>query len=226
MKKNVMMRIASIMLVLVLMTSSVISGTFAKYVSYDNGSDNARVAKWGVEIEANSYNMFTDKYKLDDTAALSFVGDYSVDSNNDDDVLAPGTSGSFADISIKGTPEVAVDVTIGATVTISDNWKVNDVYYCPIVVTVGDAQILGMNYNNATDFAAAIEQAIEGKSAKYAPNTDLAGIYNNTNLDLGWSWAFSTGEVNDIQDTALGNKAVTEDLTIAISLEITVTQIN
>ena len=240
MKKNVMMRVASIMLVLVLMSSSVISGTFAKYVTQDQGFDSARVAKFGVVIEADSFGMFEADYKTDDTSA-TFTGDYSVSAAADDrdDLLAPGTKGSFADIAITGTPEVAVDVAIAATVEVSNNWvDGNGTYYCPVVVTVGDEAICGLKYSSASDFADAIALALEGKSEQYAPNTDLATIYNNTNLDLAWEWAFedadhvalacdcAAGAQNDVQDTDLGDLAVTEDLYISIGVAITVTQID
>ena len=53
MKKNRMMRLASILLVATLMSTCTISGTFAKYVTTASGSDTARVAKWGVTVTAN-----------------------------------------------------------------------------------------------------------------------------------------------------------------------------
>ena len=238
MKKNVMMRVASIMLVLVLMTSSVISGTFAKYITQDQGFDSARVAKFGVVIEADSFGMFKADYKTDDTSA-SFTGDYSVSAAADDrdDLLAPGTKGSFADIAITGTPEVAVDVAIAATVEVSNNWTdSNGDYYCPVVVTVGDKAICGLRYGSAAEFAAAIKKELEDKSEQYAPNTNLGTYFNTTNLDLAWEWAFEdadhvdlacdcvAGDQNDVQDTDLGDKAVTEDLYISIGVAITVTQ--
>ena len=46
MKKNRMMRVASALLVAVLLTTCAISGTFAKYVSTATGEDAARVAYW------------------------------------------------------------------------------------------------------------------------------------------------------------------------------------
>ena len=52
MRNNRMMRAASALLVAVLLTTSTISGTFAKYVTEKEVSDTARVAKWGVEIDA------------------------------------------------------------------------------------------------------------------------------------------------------------------------------
>ena len=227
MKKNIMMRMAAVLLVGVLLTTSVIGGTFAKYVTTESGSDIARVAKFGVEITADSFDMFDTDYATDDTA--KFTGANSVSSSDDDKLLAPGTSGSFGNIAITGTPEVAVDVAIVATVAVSGDWIVDGKFYCPIVVTVGTENISGLDYDSADAFAAAIKAKIDGKSAQYAPNEELDAIYDNTNLDLAWEWAFegtAGGKQTDAKDTALGGKAVTEDLTISIGVTITVTQIN
>ena len=233
MKTNTMMRVASVLLVAVLLSTCAISGTFAKYVTTESGSDSARVAKWGVVIEAESFGMFDADYDVEDDQA-TFEGEYSVSSaaNDRDDLLAPGTKGSFADIKITGTPEVAVDVKIVATVDISENWKLDDgSFYCPVVVTVGTKDFNGLDYQSATDFETAIKEEIDSKSSQYAPNTDLGAIYDNTNLDLSWEWAFedATGEEidqSDENDTYLGNLAVNADLTISIGVVITVTQIN
>lgn len=232
MRNNRMMRAASALLVAVLLTTSTISGTFAKYVTEKEVSDTARVAKWGVRIEAENFGMFEADYETTDTA--KYTGKYSVSAaeGDRDDVLAPGTSGSFANIAIKGTPEVAVDVAIVADVEVSGDWTVDGDFYCPVVVTVGEEEISGLDYDSAADFAEAIKTEIDGKSAQYAPNTDLSTTYNNTNLDLAWAWAFETGadkdakDANNVKDTALGDKAVDEDLTIEIGVTITVTQID
>ena len=120
MKKNVMMRVASIMLVLVLMTSSVISGTFAKYTTQDAGSDEARVAKWGVELQVignlygTSYdnNIVVSADDADDKIEVQAV-DYKLATASD--VVAPGTQNTEGfTFSLKGKPEVdgEVDVTI------------------------------------------------------------------------------------------------------------------
>lgn len=229
MKKNKMMRLAAILLVGVLLTTSVIGGTFAKYVTGETGSDTARVAKFGVTVEADSFDMFETDYATDDTA--KFTGANSVSSSDSDKLLAPGTSGSFGNIAITGTPEVAVDVAIVATVEVTGNWIIDGDFYCPIVVTVGTEEISGLDYDSATAFAAAIKAKIDGKSAQYEPNKDLGTIYNNTNLDLAWAWAFEGAmgdeiDQTDALDTKLGDRAVAEDLTISIGVAITVTQID
>ena len=52
MRKNKMMRLASGLLVAVLLTTCTISGTFAKYVTSAKADSSARVAKFGVEVTA------------------------------------------------------------------------------------------------------------------------------------------------------------------------------
>ena len=62
MKKNTMMRVASALLVAVLLTTCAISGTFAKYVSSAETSDTARVAKWGWGTTSIAIDLFDDTY--------------------------------------------------------------------------------------------------------------------------------------------------------------------
>lgn len=105
MKKNRMMRLASILLVCVLLTTSVISGTFAKYTTQDSASDMARVAKWGVELQVVG-NLYGDSY--DDKIVLEGDTNVAVQSlNKADDVVAPGTKNDEGfTFSLKGQPEV------------------------------------------------------------------------------------------------------------------------
>ena len=50
MKKNKRMRTASGLMIAALLTTSMISGTFAKYTTADAAQDSARAAKWGVNL--------------------------------------------------------------------------------------------------------------------------------------------------------------------------------
>ena len=63
MKKNTMMRLAAVLLVVALLTTSVICGTFAKYTSADTATDSARVAKW--DIQLNGENIAEEKFTFD-----------------------------------------------------------------------------------------------------------------------------------------------------------------
>jgi hypothetical protein len=126
MKKNKMMRIASILMVATLITTCAISGTFAKYVTKAEGADQARVAKWGIVLTMEGDNMFAPEYKADDK---TFAGS---DENQDPvlsvrvdpdylenateksitDLVAPGTTNNGFKATIKGKPEVAVRYTL------------------------------------------------------------------------------------------------------------------
>ena len=116
MKKNRMMRLASILLVCVLMTTSVISGTFAKYVTTDEQNDIARVAKFGV-VAAVQGNLFGATYvKADDNTITSYgINDGTVSSDDGEFVVAPGTENiNGMELYITGVPEVATKVYLDA----------------------------------------------------------------------------------------------------------------
>ena len=118
MKKNKMMRIASILLVVTLLSTCVISGTFAKYVTKAEGADKARVAKWGVLVSVEG-NAFATEYQAHDEAYKEDGGEISVQASNEDQVVAPGTSSEDVDgnlvASVKGTPEVAARYILEGT---------------------------------------------------------------------------------------------------------------
>lgn len=104
MKKNKMMRIAAVLLIVTLLSTCAISGTFAKYITVGEGEGSARVAKWGIEISMED-NLFSNQYETDDA---DYEGAYSVVSADGADVVAPGTKKDDAIVAtIKGTPEVA-----------------------------------------------------------------------------------------------------------------------
>ncbi len=107
MKKNKMMRIASVLLVAVLLSTCAISGTFAKYVTTFEGTDTAKVATWAVTV--NGIDQATKNFTFDILQTITDTDDGDEAGNTDDDVLAdrlaPGTKGSFT-IVIKNTSEV------------------------------------------------------------------------------------------------------------------------
>lgn len=106
MKKNKMMRVASALLVAVLLTTCAISGTFAKYVASANGSDSARVAKWDVKLEGTTMQQ-TNTFTFDLFNTVNDTdGNVEQDiAKNDGTLIAPGTKGSF-EINLKNDSEV------------------------------------------------------------------------------------------------------------------------
>ncbi|MCH5317447.1 MAG: hypothetical protein J1E05_05670 [Eubacterium sp.] len=134
MKKNKMMRVASVLLVAVLLSTSIISGTFAKYVTEGYVQDSARVAKFGVEVTATGTLFDKTYFKVNPSAPNEGKGNtpggstldenltgtpkdltlLSVESSNTDNLVAPGTNNGDKKftISVTGTPEVDVNVKI------------------------------------------------------------------------------------------------------------------
>ena len=218
--KNKTMRVAALLLALTLMTSCFVGGTFAKYTTAGESLDSARVAKWGVVV--------TGKTAAENTL---FVKEYSnsgmVTVDADVDVVAPGTSGTMADFTISGSPEVAVEVVYDATVTIS-GWAVTgDDFYCPIKVTVGTTVINGLDCTDAADFAGKIKAAIVATSSSYN-----VGATIDSTLTVSWEWAFQgsteggTGHAEQFnaKDTLLGDSW--ENHTISINVTCTVNQVD
>lgn len=74
MKKNKMMRAATGMLIAALLTTSVISGTFAKYTTSVSAEDKAVVAKWSVKATVGG-NAFGDSSKTIDLFKVGEVYD-------------------------------------------------------------------------------------------------------------------------------------------------------
>ena len=236
MKKNKMMRIASVLLVAVLLSTCVISGTFAKYVTSARGSDSARVAKFGVEVAVVVDGAFASEYAATadvatGTAIAKTVIASIKEEGDPDNVLAPGTAGWLLEsATITGTPEVAVNVKYKANLELT-GWEVNSAYYCPLIITITDKEnnetaIHGLTYDSADKFEEAVEKALN-KNENYQPNSNLGDSFS-----VAWRWDFD-GTSNlgqtDVKDTALGDAAADPDgnaITIAFDLTVTVTQIN
>ena len=231
MKKNVMMRVASALLVAVLMTTCAISGTFAKYTTGADADDTARVAKWGVTATVTG-EAFAKEYAADDQNTELTV---TVSSSTEDKLVAPGTEGTFTGVALTGTPEVAVQIEKTATITVS-GWMIDDdkndqtadVFYCPLVFVINGNTITGSTYSSAADLQTAIKNAIEAANDEYAPKTNLANI-TGMNGDYTWSWDFDDNGAgtNDAKDTILGDMVANGGTaTITIDVEVEVTQID
>ena len=222
MKKNLMMRAASVLLVAVMLTTCAISGTFAKYVTAETGSDSARVAKFGVQITANG-STFAETYNTDDTSAG--IGAVSVSSDGTGahtKLVAPGTKKDMASMVLSGTPEVAVKVSYEATVVdLGDNWidkDDNSKFYCPLKVVIrkddSTTTLCGLDYATAGEFEQAIKDNIKSYSRVYDPKTNLGeATVVDDSLKVSWVWPFeadgtyAVNQQTNEKDTYLGDCA-------------------
>lgn len=192
MKKNVMMRVASALLVAVLLTTCSISGTFAKYVTQDDASDAARVAKWGILLQADgklygdNYGTGTNSIPTTDTS----VANLSVDA--DAKAVAPGTQNDKGlNFSINGTPEVRTKlsatitcqniylaegkyaVMVEAPTVTATSW-VEDTYY----TLSGSTYALSTSWADTTYYT--MEDVVDLTVEYYYPV-----VYKSTDLDTG-----------------------------------------
>lgn len=156
MKKNKMMRLASMLLVVTLLSTCIISGTFAKYVTADSASDTARVAKWGMTVSAGG-SLFAEYYypfSTEETSnQISAITRCSADSSNSENIVAPGTKNDVGvTLSVKGTPEVA-SVT---TVEIEDIDDPQKAWTHDIYLSAGTYGVMvpaaGVNEDNYADY--------------------------------------------------------------------------
>lgn len=208
MRKNKMMRAASGILVATLMTTSIISGTFAKYTTSITGEDRARVAAWGVgqNSDIKFDNLFSNVYANDSNK--NTVYSY----NTGADLIAPGTKGQatfqFGYQAAKdpsnstrtlGAPEVAYTFKVsteGSTIgnQIKDNkniqWKLDN--------------------NEWTDWENFLKQiqaldGTEGEDGKeYMPGNLPTGFdATSPTHKVQWQWMFSTSENDDGTDTLM-----------------------
>ena len=107
---KIMMITVSILLTLVLITSSVVSGTFAKYASSGQSSATARVAKWGAVVEITA-NRPKGVIGTDGDAII-----FSTDALK----MAPGSNFSdVVELKFSGTAEVSLKVKIKITATVN-----------------------------------------------------------------------------------------------------------
>lgn len=237
-RSSMMVRLAAILIVVMMFTMCMVSGTFAKYVTSASADDNqAQVAKWGVTVTAEdvSDNFFKTTYATHDSSVSSTIAN-SVVSSSEAELVAPGTSGGVLEFSVTGTPEVAVNVSFNMTVNSDvkigkDSAKATELGlggndYTPVVFTLtkGGTQVA---QGTLADIKAYLERAEISKN--YPANTELSTVFGD--YALTWAWEFGTGS-NDVKDTYLGNAiagTVTDDKVfteIDFDLTITVTQID
>lgn len=247
MKKSWTMRIAVVTLVLVLASACLVSGTFAKYTSKVEGSDNARVAafKFGSDAVA-TFDLFNSEFDSDVLGTTS-----NVDADGDK-LIAPGAQGNV-DWALTGSAEVDTFITYDLDETNLDSIPIvylfDDNYYSNVLT--GNVYLDLDDHDtdaSAINHAAIAEVTITGNVAAMATAMShevLAGTDIATdNVDsIEWFWAYEKGTeagtladeagedpivaAGDASDTVLGNKqADGTDVTVKLDIAVTFTQID
>jgi hypothetical protein len=245
-------RVCVILLSLVLITSSVVSTTLAKYTVTKEGKTTAGLKKFGLEVNVTSSHDTTPEYsnKSGDSMTLTF----------NDLTLKPGDNYPEAiKLSVTGQPVVDARVTIDVTVTYNGKkfvinnsdfeWLGNTASKTcvPIQFTVkGNAATAA--YNSLTEAAAAtaIKNALDEKADYDIDSTSnaaykefLAKDYTSTKqveevVNFGFTW--TKDDVGNTADDKLhnhqigtwfANRSDNDDTksTLTVTYKITVEQI-
>ena len=204
------------MLVAVLITTTTISGTFAKYTTNGISTDEARVAKFCVTVAATgAEDIFAAAY--DNEAVLSTA-----------DVVAPGTTGTLGGFTVTDNTaerEVAVEVLYTSDITLS-GWELTTGAkdYCPLIFTVDSVDYYIGKDGVATqdDLVAKVKAVLEAKSDVYEVGSAIADT-----LAFSWRWDFE-GETgangqSDLKDTVLGQAGTA---TVEVAITCTINQVN
>lgn len=214
MKKNRILRLGLLALALTLVTGSLVSGTFAKYVTTVTGTGTVTVAKWDVQLGHNAQvgdNVYTE--------AIAFnMFEKSYDGSGvDGELLAPGTSGSFEFTYDTSDTEVAHNVTIKLEQTDGtiDLDTLDFLTFTVVGGTVGGVAVEPFKAAKLIDGVVILSKDIQ----------ESAGTSGNT-VTVNWVWPYekAAGDAgNDLLDTADGVTPITD---AEITVTFTATQLD
>ena len=223
MKTNTMMRLASVLLVAVLLSTCAIAGTYAKYTSNFTGYDSARIAKWDIKVDTfDKATSASNEFDFDvfntiyDTLADE-DGAYDAEGDVYTDLIAPGTWGYF-DLVITNDSEVNATFTLELTETMLQG-PANAV--SPILYSVDVVESVNVEaaLPEADDMGAATNGEITTVSTEAAGGAlNMKG--GEVVIRIYWQWEFDATGNND---TALG---LDGDTQIKVAASVTVDQVD
>ena len=199
--ENAIVKFALFVILVTVLTSCLVSNTYAKYTTNVEAADTAIVAKWNVSAEEISQNFsIFDVSSIYDTKNADYTGngvrETDVKTGTTNGIIAPGTWGKFS-FTLENTSEVNALYSIDYTVDEAGVyllWSVDEgATWTDDLADVTDAQL---------------------------------NINSDNSVTVFWKWAYETeadGQT-DVTDTALGNS--TTDVKPNITIKATFTQID
>jgi len=183
-------RVLALLFMLCLVSTAMISGTFAKYTSEYSGQDTALVATWYMVTYAgqdpgDSELTEDDFMSTTETKELAlFDHEYNIHINQEDDgkfIVAPGVGGEFM-LALGNFSDVAADVKIdfepldsNATVSLEPEDEGSDPQTCQLPIEYSaDGETTWVTLDG---LAAAVVGAIVG-------NTGNVGVYATSDNDV------------------------------------------
>lgn len=186
-----------VLLLIVAIALIAVSGTYSKYTSSASGTDTVTVAKWSIIVNDNDIAVdgATISFNLFDTINDS---DGSTESDVTSEMIAPGTSGSFA-LAVTN----ASDVTAKYSITLEQ--------------TAGDTVPLQYSTDGQTWYSDISSLSLSGESL---------AIGGSATTTVYWQWAYYTDDATDTNDTTLGVSSADSAVSVTITGTITATQVD
>lgn len=188
MRTNKTLRIASVLLIAVLMTTCIIGGTFAKYTSNLAVTAKQGIATWNVTLDSNDLDTATEgiQINLADTV-LDTNGEAETDVKSG--LIAPGTNGSFK-IGIKNASQVKANAVLTLTV--------------PTLPT-------GMTLKNgATNLSAGVQTVTVALDMEQSAATEVEFTWE-------WVYDTETAGANDTNDLTFQGQTLSIPVAIAVT---------
>jgi hypothetical protein len=192
-------RITILLLVLCLISTAMLSGTFARYTSEYAGADTALIAKWDVKFNGNEPTTSTAELDLFSHAYNTNI----IAGAGDDKIIAPGVSGDFT-LKVENKGDVAAEMTFDFPEVSGDASNAPIEYKLVEGQTWGDLVALKAALNelekmkNVAPGTDPAEQIVEWRWPFERGGDDVAIAANNkADTDLGTASAEGTGEGAD-----------------------------
>jgi hypothetical protein len=222
MRKDVLVRLAGLAIMLTLISSALVSGTYAKYASAVSGSDTVRVAKFAFNLKDNKTGAVVGSQSVGaaEFDIFSTTDDGLYDNGQGGTFIAPGTTGSFG-LTLENLSEVDVKASF--------EFKETNEGKVPIYYTIGvgeDSQryssVLTGQYADGDGQYADMDAFEDAMAAE----TEVLEATNGTvattkTVTVNWTWAFESAgaEQSDKTDTDLGVGTATVKLDVKVNVE-------
>ncbi len=207
MKKNVIFRIAAIVLMCTLVTACFASSTFAKYTSSASGTATATVAKWNIEVNDSGKLGVAEKTDMVFNFADTWTNVNETVANAPTvvtNLVAPGTEGSF-NVKVINKSDTAAAYTIKLAYDSSSEVTLPATF--AFYKDAAHTQKINLNGTTLVE-AATGDLAIGSTTAQ----EETVTIY--------WAWDFNGNDTNDTTAGDNANSASLDNLVLKVAIVV------
>lgn len=208
-------RLALILIALLLIVAVAFGAyTYSRYVSRQNGTGSATVARWGYEIEmtgSTEANGFSTQYDKDASSNTASAAEDKSDAviatvSSDGNIIGPGATG-YVEFTVSGYAEVTAELVASITdfsqIYVTVNSDGDSFQYFPVKYSFYKGEDAIVENTSLGDVISELASPLE--SYNVPTNTSITA----TTYKLVWTWAFDNGNqeqglVASDLDTILG----------------------